>query len=85
LRGWILLFMGGGGSVTTGIRAKSGLNTHYKHLKIATTFTARTLSPYKDYSSLLRWKANICFHIATTELHQRRYVLIFGVLILFYS
>jgi hypothetical protein len=52
-----------------GIRARLGLNTHSKHLKIATTFTVRTLSPYKDYSSLLRWQANICVYIATTKLH----------------
>jgi hypothetical protein len=44
----------------------------------------RTLSPYKDYSSLLRWQANMCVHIATTELHQHRYVVVFGVFILFY-
>jgi hypothetical protein len=30
-----------GGLVTAGIRAKSGLNTHSKHLKITTTFTVR--------------------------------------------
>jgi hypothetical protein len=30
-----------GGSVTTGMRARSGLNTHSKHLKIATMFTTR--------------------------------------------
>jgi hypothetical protein len=52
------------------VRARSGLNTHAKHVKIATTFTVRTLSPYKDYSSLLRWQANICVYIATTELHR---------------
>jgi hypothetical protein len=44
-----------GGFVTTSIRIRSGLNAHSKHLKIVTTFTVRTLSPYKDYSSLLRW------------------------------
>jgi hypothetical protein len=60
-----------------GIRARSGLNTHSKHLKITTTFTVRTISPYKDYSSLLRWQANICVYIATTELHRRRYVVDF--------
>jgi hypothetical protein len=38
----------------------------------------RTLSPYKENSSLLRWQANICVHIATTELRQRRYVVVFG-------
>jgi hypothetical protein len=37
----------------------------------------RTLSPYKDYSSLLRWQANLCVYIATTELHQRWYVVDF--------
>jgi hypothetical protein len=30
-----------GGSVTAGIRARSGLNTHSKHIKIITTFTVR--------------------------------------------
>jgi hypothetical protein len=30
-----------GGSITAGIRAKSRLNTHSKHLKIATTFMVR--------------------------------------------
>jgi hypothetical protein len=54
-----------------------GLTTHSKHLKIVTTFTVRMLSPYKDYSSLLKWQANICVYIATTELHQRRYVVDF--------
>jgi hypothetical protein len=58
------------GSVTAGIRARSGLNTHYKHLKIATTFTERMLSPYKDYSSLLRWQANMCSYIVTMKLHR---------------
>jgi hypothetical protein len=53
-----------------GIRARLGLNTHSKHLKITTPFTVRMLSPYKDYSSLLMWQANICVYIATTELHQ---------------
>jgi hypothetical protein len=53
-----------------GIRARSWLNTHSKHLKITTTFTVMTFSPYKDYSSLLRWKANICVYIATIELHR---------------
>jgi hypothetical protein len=47
----------------------SGLNAHSKHLKIITMFMVRTLSPYKNYSSLLRWQASICIHIATTELH----------------
>jgi hypothetical protein len=60
-----------------GIRARSGLNRHFKHLKITTAFTVRTLSPYKDYSSLLRWQANLCVYIATTELHQRWYVVDF--------
>jgi hypothetical protein len=46
-----------------GIRARLGLNTHSKHLKIATMFTMRTLSPYKYYSGLLRWQANIIVHI----------------------
>jgi hypothetical protein len=73
-----------GGSVIVGIRARSGLNTHSKHLKIATTFMVRTISPYMDYCSLLRWQANICVHIATTEIHEQMYVVIFGVLILFY-
>jgi hypothetical protein len=50
-----------GGSVTASIRARLGLNPHCKHLKIATTLTVRT-SPYKDYSSLLRWQAN-CIYI----------------------
>jgi hypothetical protein len=49
-------------SVTAGIRVRSGLNTHSKHLKISTTFMVRTLSPYKDNSSLLRWQAN-CVYI----------------------
>jgi hypothetical protein len=49
-----------GGSITAGIRARSGLNTYSKHLKIITMFTVRTLSPNKDYSSLLRWQANMC-------------------------
>jgi hypothetical protein len=30
-----------GGSVTADIRARSGLNTHSKYLKIITTFTMR--------------------------------------------
>jgi hypothetical protein len=51
-----------GGSVTAGIRARSGLNTNSKHLKIATTFTVSTLCLYKDYSNLLRWQAN-CVYI----------------------
>jgi hypothetical protein len=38
------------------------LNTHSRHLKITTTFMIRTLSPYKDYNSLLRWQAN-CVYI----------------------
>jgi hypothetical protein len=65
-----------GGSVTARIRARSGLNTHSRHLKIPTMFTVRTLSPYKDYSSLLRWQANICIYIATTGLHRQRYAMI---------
>jgi hypothetical protein len=48
----------------------SRLNTHSKYLKIATTFTMMTLSPYKDYSSLLRWQANMYSYIATTKLHR---------------
>jgi hypothetical protein len=43
------------GSITADIRARSSLNTLSKHLKIITTFTVMMLSPYKDYSSLLRW------------------------------
>jgi hypothetical protein len=66
-----------GSSVTTSIRVKSGLNTYSKHLKITTTVTGRTLSPYKDCNSLLRWQANICVYIATTELHQQRYAIDF--------
>jgi hypothetical protein len=50
--------------------ARSGLNTNSKYLKIITTFTVKTLSPYEDYSSLLSWQANICVYIATTELHR---------------
>jgi hypothetical protein len=40
----------------------SGLNTQSKHLKNATMFMVMTLSPNKDYSSLLRWQAN-CVYI----------------------
>jgi hypothetical protein len=61
---------GGGGSVTVGTKARLGSNAHSKHLKIANTLMVSMLSPYKDYSSLLRWQANICVYIATTELHQ---------------
>jgi hypothetical protein len=57
-----------GGSVTASIRGRSGLNTHSKHKRIATTFTMRTLIPYNDYSSLLRWQANMYSYIATTDL-----------------
>jgi hypothetical protein len=53
-------------SITADIRVRSGLNTHSKHLKISTMFTVGMLSPYKDYSSLLRWQANMCSYIATT-------------------
>jgi hypothetical protein len=83
-----------GGYVTVGNRARSGLNTHSKHLKIATMFTVRTLSPNKDYSSLFRWQDNLCVHIATTELHQRwnvvvlecwSYFVVDGVILLFVS
>jgi hypothetical protein len=42
-----------------------------------------TLSPYKDYSSLLMREANICVYIVTTELHRRRYVVAFRLWILF--
>jgi hypothetical protein len=52
----------------------SELDTHSKHLKITTTFTVRTLSQYKDYSTLLRWHAIICVYIVTMKLHRRRYV-----------
>jgi hypothetical protein len=52
-----------------GIRDRLGINIHSKHLKITTTFTVRTISPYKDYSSILMWQSNICVYIATTELH----------------
>jgi hypothetical protein len=66
-----LLFRGGGGgSVTVGTKGRLGSNAHSKHLKIANTLMVSMLSPYKDYSSLLRWQANICVYIATTELHQ---------------
>jgi hypothetical protein len=34
-----------GGSVTAGIRARSGLNTHSKHIKITTTFSVRISQP----------------------------------------
>jgi hypothetical protein len=47
-------------SITVGIRARSGLNTHSYHLKIATTIMVMTLSPYKDYSRHLSWQANLC-------------------------
>jgi hypothetical protein len=40
-------------------------------------FTVRTFSPYKDYSSFLRWQANICVYIITMELHRRRYAVDF--------
>jgi hypothetical protein len=68
---------------TASIRARSGLNIHCKHLKIASMFKVMTLSPYKDYSSLLRWQANICVHFVTTELNRRRYVVVFRVFDLF--
>jgi hypothetical protein len=58
-------------SITVGIKGRLRLNTHSKHLK-----TATTLSSYKDYSSLLRWQANICLHIATMDLHRQSYVVI---------
>jgi hypothetical protein len=38
------------------------LNTHSKNLKITTTFSVMTPSPYRDYSSLLRLQAN-CVYI----------------------
>jgi hypothetical protein len=63
-----------GGSITAGIRARSGLNTHSKHLKKKLRLWWGHL-PY--ISSLLRWKANICVYIATMILHQRRYVVDF--------
>jgi hypothetical protein len=44
-----------GCSVTVGTIAILGLDTHSKHLEIAAMLTARMLSPYKDYSSFLRW------------------------------
>jgi hypothetical protein len=55
---------------TSGIRARSGLNTHSRHLKMITTFTVRMFSPYIDYRSFLRWQANICAHIATMKLRR---------------
>jgi hypothetical protein len=67
-----------GGNVTAGIRARLRLNTHSKHPKLTTMFTVRTISPYKNYSSLLRWQVNMCSYIATTELWLWRYVLVFG-------
>jgi hypothetical protein len=39
-------------------------------------FTVMTLSPYKDYSSLLRWHANMCSYTTTMELRRQRYVVI---------
>jgi hypothetical protein len=72
-----------GCSITASIRARSGLNTHSKLLKIVTTFTVRTLSPYKDYSSLLRWQADMCSYIATTELCRWRHVVDFEFLTYF--
>jgi hypothetical protein len=48
-----------GDSVTAGIRARSGLNTHSKHLKITIMFTVSTFSSYMDYCCLLRWQANM--------------------------
>jgi hypothetical protein len=33
--------------------------------------------PYKDYSSLLRWQANMCSYIETTELCWQRYIVVF--------
>jgi hypothetical protein len=59
-----------GDFVIGSIRARSGLNIHSKYLKIITTFIVRTLSPYKDYTSLLRWQANMCSYIATMELRR---------------
>jgi hypothetical protein len=47
-------------SKTVGYYSKIGVNHTRKHLKIATTFLWGTLSPYKDYSSLFRWQANLC-------------------------
>jgi hypothetical protein len=38
---WTSHFLGG--SVTAGIKARSGLNINCKHIKIATTFTVRTV------------------------------------------
>jgi hypothetical protein len=32
--------------------------------------------PYKDNNSLIIWQANMCSYIATTELCQRRYVVV---------
>jgi hypothetical protein len=59
-----------GGSVTAGVRARLVLNKHSRHLKFAKTFTVSMLNPYKNYSSLLSWQANMCSYIATMELHQ---------------
>jgi hypothetical protein len=58
-----------GGSVIAGIRAKLGLNTHSKHIKIATTLAVRMFSPYKDHSSVLRWQANYVYilHLHLTQ------------------
>jgi hypothetical protein len=64
--------------MTISIRARSRLNIHSKHLKISIAFTVRTISPYKDYISLLWCQANMCSYIATTELRRRRYFVVFG-------
>jgi hypothetical protein len=51
-----------GGSATVGYQSKLEA-THY-YLKITTMLSwLGSPSPYKDYSSLLRWQANIFVHI----------------------
>jgi hypothetical protein len=67
-----------------GIRARSELNTHSKHLKITTMFTVRTLSPYKDYSSLLRWQVTYVFILELWNCIDEGMSWILGVFSLFY-
>jgi hypothetical protein len=65
------------------IGARLGSNTHSKHLKITTTLSVRTLSPYKDYSSLFRWQANLCVPLCNYGIASMNVCCDFGVLALF--
>jgi hypothetical protein len=73
-----------GGSITIGYQSKIGGKTHMKASKNRNNvFGEECLAQIRTIVVSLGGKLTYVFFYATTELHQRMYVVIFGVFTLF--